>query len=339
MPNRRRFITRIAVAASSSGLTWFGGGGGLAPLAAVSAQSNYPNKPIRLIVPFAPGGSSDLIGRLIAQHLGSALGQPIVVENRAGAGGTIGAEAIARAPADGYTIGVGSVSTCGTAPAVYKGVKYDPRKDFAPIINIAAVPGIITVHPSFPAKNYAEFIALLRANPDKFNYASSGAGGVGHMAMELFKLQTGTKMTHIGYRGAGPALTDVLAGNVPIMWDNLTSTLPHVKGGKLIPIGLAHDKRVPQLPDLPTFFELGLKQYDASTWFGLVAPANTPKEIIARLHGATAKLLTQPEVTKKLLDAGAFAIGNTPEQFAAQIGKEVQKWAEVAKFAKVEPAD
>ena len=300
------------------------------------AESAWPARPIKLIIPFAPGGTTDIVGRLIAQRLGPGLGQPMVVDNRAGAGGTIGAEAIARSAPDGYTLGIGTVSTCGTAPNTYKNVRYDPRKDYQPITNMAAVPGIIAVHPSFPAKNYAEFIRVLRANPGKYNYASSGAGGVGHMGMELFKLRTGTFMTHIGYRGAGPALTDVLAGNVPIIWDNLSSTLPHVKSGRLVAIGLAYDRRIPQLPELPTFAELGVKDYDAATWFGLLAPAGTPREIVARLHDQTVALLAQDDVKARMTDAGAFPIGNTPEQFAAQIDRELKKWAEVAKFAKVD---
>jgi tripartite-type tricarboxylate transporter receptor subunit TctC len=299
------------------------------------AQAGYPNKPVKLIIPFAPGGTTDIVGRLLASRLGPALGQPFVVENRAGAGGTVGAEVIAKSAPDGYTIGMGTVSTCGTAMSTYKNLKYDPRVDYTPIINIASVPGVIAVHPSFPAKNYAEFIKEVKSKPGRYNYAHSGAGGVGHMAMELFKFQTGLFMTAIGYRGAGPALNDVLGGTVPIIWDNLTSTLPHVKSGRLIPIGLANPKRIPQLPDLPTFAELGLKNYDATTWFGFVAPKGTPREIVNRLNSEVLKLLADPDFLKRIADSGAFPIGNTPEQFAAQINAEIKKWEGVAKFAKV----
>jgi tripartite-type tricarboxylate transporter receptor subunit TctC len=315
---------------------------GMAALAATSslpgvalAQSAYPSKPIKLIIPFPPGGSTDIVGRLMASRLGPALGQTMVVDNRGGAGGTIGAAEIARATPDGYTLGIGTVSTCGTAPNTYPKLPYDPRKDYQPITNIAAVPGIICVHPSFPAKNYAEFMKVIRANPGKYDYASSGVGGIGHMGMELFKYQTGTFMTHIGYRGAGPALTDVLSGNVPIIWDNLSSSLPHVKSGKLIAIGLAYDKRIPQLPDLPTFFELGLKDYDSATWYGLVAPAGLPKELVARLNQDSIKIIQSDDFKTRLIDSGAFAIGNTPEQFASQIDREIKKWKQVAEFAKV----
>jgi tripartite-type tricarboxylate transporter receptor subunit TctC len=299
------------------------------------AQASFPNRPIKLIVPFAPGGTTDIVARLVAAKLGPVLGQPMVVENRAGGGGTVGAEAIAKSAPDGYTIGMGTVSTCGTALSTNKSLKYDPRKDYATIVNIAAVPGVIAVHPSFPAKNYAEFLKAVKSKPGFYNYAHSGSGGVGHMAMELFKFQTNCFMTAIGYRGAGPALNDVLGGQVPIIWDNLTSSLPHIRAGKLVAIGLANDKRIPQLPDLPTFYELGLKNYDASTWSGFVAPAGTPKEIITRIHAETVKLLKEADFAKQLYDAGAFPIGNTPEQFAQQIEKEIKKWEAVAKFAKV----
>jgi tripartite-type tricarboxylate transporter receptor subunit TctC len=322
--SRRRVLKGIASSAV-----------GAAASTPVFAQSAYPNKPIKLIIPFPPGGSTDIVGRLLAQRLTISLGQPVVVENRGGAGGTIGATEAARATPDGYTICMASVSTAGTAPSVFANLKYDPRKDFATITNVAGVPGIICVHPSFPARNYAEFVKVVRASPGKYNYASSGAGGVGHMAMELFKIQTGLFMTHIGYRGAGPALTDVLAGTVPIFWDNLSSSLPHIKSGKLMPIGLAYEKRIPQLPNVPTFAELGLTKYEATTWFGLVGPAAMPKEAITKLHAEVVKVLANDEVKARFMDAGAFPIGNTPEQFKIQIEKEVTKWAEVAKFAKV----
>jgi tripartite-type tricarboxylate transporter receptor subunit TctC len=324
MTGRRTLLKSLAAATTG---TWL--------LPGALAQSAYPNRPVKLIIPFPPGGSTDIVGRLLAQRLGQPLGQSVVVENRGGAGGTIGAAEIARATPDGYTLGIGTVSTCGTAPNTYRKLAYDPRKDYQPITNIAAVPGIICVHPSFPARDFAEFMKVIRANPGKYNYASSGTGGVGHMGMELFKFQTGTFVTHIGYRGAGPALTDVLAGNVPIIWDNLSSSLPYVKTGKLVAIGLAYDRRIPQLPDLPTFFELGLKNYDAATWFGLLGPAGLPREIVTRLHQESVKIIHSDDFKQRLLDAGAFPIGNSPEQFAGQIDKELRKWKQVADYAKV----
>ena len=307
------------------------------PFATAKAQATFPSKTIKLIVPFPPGGSTDIVSRIMAQALTQSLGQTVVVENRGGGGGTIGAAEIARAQPDGYTIGMGSVSTLGTAVSTFKKLAYDPRKDFSCIAQVAAVPGIIAVHPSFPARNYAEFIKELKKNPGKYNYASSGAGGVGHMGMELFKSKAGVFMTHIGYRGAGPALTDVLGGSVPIIWDNLSSTLPHVKSGKLIGIALAYDKRIAQLPDLPTFQEAGLKDYEATTWFGLIAPAGVPADIMAKLNSEVNKVLTQPDIAKKFGDAGAFPTGGTSAQMKTAIDKEVAKWAAVVKFANYAP--
>lgn len=324
MSARRTFLTSMGGTAVAAAL----------PRAA-GAQGAYPTRPVKLIIPFPPGGSTDIVGRLLAQRLAQPLRHPVTVENRGGAGGTIGAAEIARSTADGYTLGIGTVSTCGTAPNTYKRLSYDPVRDYQPITNIAAVPGIICVHPSFPAKNFAEFMKVIRSSPGKYNYASSGTGGVGHMGMELFKFQTQTFITHIGYRGAGPALTDVLAGSVPIIWDNLSSSLPHIKTGKLVPIGLAYDKRVPQLPDLPTFHELGLKNYDAATWFGLIAPTGVPKEIVTRLHDESVRIIQSDDFKARLLDAGAFPIGNSPEAFSDQIARELKKWKQVAEFAKV----
>jgi tripartite-type tricarboxylate transporter receptor subunit TctC len=328
--HRRRHLKAFTCASAAATVSPFA-------TTSVFAQANYPSKAIKLIIPFPPGGTTDIVGRLLAQALTPVLGQSVVVENRGGGGGTIGAAEIARATPDGYVIGMGSVSTLGTAVSAFKKLAYDPRKDFTPIAQVAAVPGIIVVHPSFPAKNYAEFMKELKANPGKYNYASSGAGGVGHMGMELFKSQAGVFMTHIGYRGAGPALTDVLGGSVPILWDNLSSSLPHIKSGKLKAIGLAYESRIPQLPDLPTFAELGLKNYEATTWFGLMAPAGLPPEITARLNTEVNKVLTQADVKQRMFDAGAFPMGGTGAKMKTAVDKEVEKWAKVVKFANYTP--
>ena len=302
-----------------------------------SAQAAYPTKTIRMLIPFPPGGSTDIVGRLLAAKLAEPLGQSVIVENRGGAGGTIGAAEIARAAPDGYTIGIATVSTVGTAPNIYPKLAYNPVKDYAPITNIASVPGVIAVNPSFPAKNFAEFIKVIKDNPGKYNYATSGVGGVGHMGMELFKLQSGIDIGHIGYRGAGPAVTDVVAGTVPIIWDNLSSSLPYIKNGRMIAIGLAFDRRIPQLPDLPTFAELGMKEYDAATWYGLVAPAGTPKDVITKLHDAAVKIIHSDDFKARLLDSGAFPVGDTPEHFGETIRKEGIKWKEPARIADVKP--
>ncbi len=303
--------------------------------ASLTFAQAYPSKPIRLVIPFAPGGSTDIVGRIMAAKLTPLLGQPVIVENKAGAGGSIGAAEIAKSAPDGYTIGMGSVSTMGTNIVAYKNNKLDPMTQFTHITNLASVPGIIIVNKNFPHQDYKSFIAALKANPGKFSYASSGAGGVGHLAMELFLVETGTDAQHIAYKGAGPAVTDVLAGNVPIMWDNLSSSLAQIKAGNFIPIGLAFPKRIPQLPNVPTFAELGLKNYEADTWFGLVGPAGMPKDIVKKIYDASMVALKDPDTVKKLEENGAFVIGNTPEQFSDQVKREVAKWKRVVDAKKI----
>ena len=295
----------------------------------------FPNKPIKLIIPFAPGGTTDIVGRIMAAKMTPLLGQPVIVENRAGAGGSIGAAEIAKAAPDGYTIGMGSVSTMGTNIVAYKNNKLDPLTQFTHITNLASVPGVIIVNKNFPQKDFKSLVAELKATPGKYSYASSGAGAVGHLAMELFLVETGTDAQHIAYKGAGPAVTDVLAGNVPIMWDNLTSSLAQIKAGNFIPIGLAFPKRIPQLPNVPTFAELGLKNYEADTWFGLVGPANMPKDLVKKFYDASMAVLKDPDTIKKLEENGAFAIGSTPEQFTEQIKREITKWKRVVDAKKI----
>ena len=307
----------------------------IASAAFAQASPGYPNKPIKIIIPFAPGGTTDIVGRIMAAKMTPILGQPVIVENRAGAGGSIGAAEIAKAPPDGYTIGMGSVSTMGTNIVAYKNNKIDPLTQFTHITNLASVPGIIVVNKNFPYKDYASFVAALKANPGKYSYASSGAGGVGHLAMELFLVETGTDAQHIAYKGAGPAVTDVLAGNVPIMWDNLSSSLAQIKSGNFLPIGLAFPKRIPQLPNVPTFAELGLKSYEADTWFGFVGPANMPKDITKKIYDAAIQVLKDPDTVRKFEENGAFVIGSTPEQFTDQIKREVAKWKRVVDAKKI----
>jgi tripartite-type tricarboxylate transporter receptor subunit TctC len=295
----------------------------------------YPNKPIKLIVPFAPGGSTDIVARIVANKLTPILGQPVIVENRAGAGGSIGAAEIAKSAPDGYTIGMGSVSTMGTNIVAYKNSKLNPMTEFTHITNIASVPGVIIVNKNFPFKDYKSFVEELKKNPGKHSYASSGAGAVGHLAMELFLVETGGDAQHIPYKGAGPAVTDVLAGNVPIMWDNLSSSLQNIKAGNFIPIGVAFPKRSPALPNVPTFAELGLPNYEADTWFGLVGPANLPADVVKKIYEAIAQTLKDPDTLKKLDDNGAVPIGNTPAEFKVQIQREVAKWKRVVDQKKI----
>ena len=303
--------------------------------ASVTFAQAYPSKPIKIIVPFAPGGTTDIVARIMAAKLSPILGQPVIVENRAGAGGSIGANEIAKAPADGYVIGMGSVSTMGTNIVAYKNNKLDPLTQFTHITNLASVPGIIIVNKNFPYKDFKSLVAELKANPGKHSYASSGAGAVGHLAMELFLVETGTDAQHIAYKGAGPAVTDVLAGNVPIMWDNLSSSLAQIKAGNFVPIGLAFPKRIPQLPNVPTFAELGLKNYEADTWFGFVGPANMPKDIVKKIYDASMVVLKDPDTIKKFEDNGAFVIASTPEQFTETVKREVTKWKRVVDAKKI----
>ena len=289
----------------------------------------YPNKPIRLIVPFATGGTTDIIARVMSEPLGKALGQPVVVDNKAGAGGIIGAAEAARAAPDGYTLSVATVSTTAANPAINKKVPYDPVTDFVPITNIAATPNLIAVHPSFPAKDYAEFMAQIKKQPGKYSYASSGTGGIGHLQMELYKSLTGLFITHIPYRGAGPALNDVVAGQVPIIIDNVPSSMPFLKSGKLVPLVVMAPQRLKDLPDTPTFKELGLEPVNRLAYYGLLAPKGTPKDVVDKVYAAVKKALDEPAVRKRIEDTGAIIVANTPEQFAQQIKDEFEVYKQV----------
>lgn len=298
---------------------------------AAHAADPYPNKPIRLIVPFAAGGTTDIVARVVADGLGRELGQPVIVENRGGGGGSIGADALARSAPDGYTLGVATVSTMATNPATNPKNPYNPLTDFAPITNMVNVPNVLTVNPAVPAKSLAEFIALLKANPGKYSYASSGAGGIGHLDGELFKSLTKTDMVHVPYRGSGPALNDVIAGQVNAQFDNLPSSMPHIQAGKLRALAVAAPKRLPALPDVPTFAEGGLPEMDNMAWYGLVAPAGTPQAVIDRIHDATVKALKDPKIVQRLADGGSLVDGNTPAEYAAQIKRELELRQRIAK--------
>ena len=311
---QRRHLIALAAATLASGTAF--------------AQA-YPNKPIRLIVPFAAGGTTDIIARVVAEPLGKALGQTVVVDNKGGAGGAIGATEAARAAPDGYTLSVATVSTTAANPAINPKIAYDPVGDFAPVINIAATPNIIAVHPSFPAKDYKSFAALLKSQPGKFSYASSGTGGIGHLQTELWKSLTGIFVTHIAYRGAGPALNDVVAGQVPIIFDNVPSSLPFIKSGKLIPIVVAAPERLKELPNVPTFKEVGLEPVNRMAYYGIVAPKGTSRDIVDKLHAAVKKVLADPAVKKRIEETGSIIIGNTPDEFTQQIKDELAVYQRV----------
>lgn len=297
----------------------------LTGMAAFSAfGQSYPVKPITLIIPFPPGGSTDIVGRIAAEYLSKELGQPVVVDNKGGAGGAIGAKLIADAAPDGHTLGIATVSTHVINPVV-KGasLKYDPLKDFTLITQLAAVPNVVSVHPGVPAQNIKEFLDYLRSNPGKVNFATPGNGSLGHMMGETFKLNGKVSMTHIPYRGAGPALNDTLAGQVQVFFDNLPSSLPHIQSGKLRALAVASDKRVPSLPQIPTFAEAGLPLVNDPAWFGLVGPSQLPAIVVQRLSDAIGKVLSQPEVIKRLQDNGAAPIGNSPEAFRKTMGLSI----------------
>jgi tripartite-type tricarboxylate transporter receptor subunit TctC len=294
-------------------------------VASAAHAQDYPTRPITLIVPFAPGGSTDVIARVIAQALRSELGQTVVVENHAGAGGSLGTGLIASAKPDGYTIGMGTASTLAINPAAYRTLPYDVRKDLAPITNIAAVPNIMSVNPAVPAKTMAEFIALAKAEPRKFSYGSSGNGSVSNLMGEQLKLAAGIDLVHVPYRGMGPAIQDAVAGQIQVLFDNLPTTLPHVLGGKLRALAVSGDNRVNVLPDVPTFAELGLNEINWMAFFGLIAPAGTPPAVIERLNAATVKVIATQEVRRALELQQAIPVANSPEEFRADIAREFSR--------------
>ena len=299
----------------------------------VRAQ-NYPSKPIRLVVPFAAGGTTDLMARIVAEPLGKLLGQTVVVENKAGGGGVNGAAEVARAAPDGYTLGLATASSNATNPAINPKVPYS-LKDFSPITNMAATPNVLAVNPAFPAKDFAGLLAELRRKPGQYDYASSGTGGIGHLQMELFKNLTQTFLVHIPYSGGGPALRDTVGGQVMIIFDNLPSALPHIKDKRLIAMAVATPERVADLPNIPTFKELGLEPVNRPAFYGIYGPKGMPKDLVQKLNAALLKVLQDPAVVKRIEATGSKVIGNTPEQFAQQLKAEFEVYKKVVDAQKL----
>ncbi|WP_390347425.1 tripartite tricarboxylate transporter substrate binding protein BugE [Variovorax boronicumulans] len=297
----------------------------------------YPDKPVKLQVPFAPGGTTDIIARVISEPLGRHLGQSVIVENKSGAGGAIGAAETARAAPDGYALGIGTVSTTAANPAINPKVPYNPKADFTPIINLAATPNVIAVHPSFPARDYKGFIEVLKKNPGKYAYATAGTGSIGHLQMELYKGMAGASVTHIPYRGSGPALNDTVAGQVAMIFDNLPSALPFIKDRRLIPIVVAASERLKDLPDVPTFKEVGLAPVNRMAYYGIVGPKGLPKDVVDKVHAAARKSLEDPAVRKRIQDTGSFVVGNTPQEFTQQIAAEFDVYKKVVDSAGLTP--
>ena len=305
----------------------------LLALCCSQAIAQYPAKPITLIIPFPPGGSTDIIGRIAAEGMQRELGQPFVVDNRGGAGGAIGAKAIADATPDGYTLGIATISTHVVNPVVRTDLRYDPLKDFTFVSLIAAVPNSMSVHPSVPAKTMAEFIEYARKNPGKLNYGTPGVGSLGHLIGETFKYSAKVNLTHVPYRGAGPALNDALGGQVQVLFDNLPSSLPHIQSGKLRALAVANDKRVSSIPDVPTFAETGHPLVNDPSWFGLIGPARLPDEVTTRLYSALLATLKQPEVQKRIADNASLPVGNSPEAFRKVVADALENTRKVVREA------
>ena len=310
---------------------------GISTVSPVFAQGGYPNKPIRWVVPYAPGGGTDVIARPIALRLGEVLGQPIVYENRGGGGALIAGEFVARSAADGYTLLVGSGNTHTFPTLLFDKVQYDPVKDYAPITNFVIAPNVLVAHPSFPAKNAQDIVAYGKANPGKISWASSGNGAGGHLALVLFAQQAGIKVVHVPFKGAGPAVIAMLGGETHLLFANTGVFIGHINAGRLRPIAVAAMTRLSLFPNVPTLNESGFTGFESSTYYGLLAPAGTPRPVINRLHAEVVKIIKSPESLERLASVGAVAVANTPAQFAEANRLDVEKWAKVIKEHGIKP--
>ncbi|OCO98015.1 MULTISPECIES: tripartite tricarboxylate transporter substrate binding protein [unclassified Ensifer] len=306
------------------------------PFGSTALAQGFPDRPVTLVVPFAAGGSTDVVARIVAQKMSEDLGEQVIVQNVAGAGGNLGAANVARADPDGYTILMGTVATHALNPLILKTKPYDPEKDFAPISLLVVVPNVLVVNPELPAKNVEELLALLKAKPDEYSYASSGNGTPLHLSGELFKKMAGVSMQHIPYKGAGPALNDVIGNQVPIMFDNLPSSSGHIKAGTLRALAVTTAERAPSFPDVPTVAESGIPGYETYTWNALFAPATTPQPVVARLNEAANKALKDPAVVERMKEFSAKIVGSTPEELGAHVTAELAKWTPVVRDANVQ---
>src|SRR5260221_360371 len=306
-------------------------------VAAPAHAQGYPAKPVRMIVAYPPGGGTDIVGRAVAQKLGELVGQSVVVENRGGASGNIGPELAARAAPDGYTVLMGNVAPNAINVSLFKDLPFDPVADFEPESLVASTPNILVVHPSTPARTVKEVTALARAKPGTLNFASAGVGSSSHLAGELFRVLAGADIVHVPYKGAGPAMVDVLSGQVQLYFATMPAAMPHVKAGKLAPVAVTSARRSQALPDLPTVAESGVPGYEASTWYGVLAPAHTPSALVARLHGDIAKILGDAALHARLADQGFDPVGSSPEEFGAYIKSEILKWGKVIRDAGIRP--
>jgi len=318
MPLHSRIVTALALAAT----------------AASAIAQPYPSKPVRIIVAFPPGGGTDIVARTISPRLSEALGQQVVVDNRAGAAGVVGTEIAAKSPPDGYTLFMGTLGNLSVNPLLYPKLPFDVTRDFAPLMQVVAVTFMLYVHPSFPVKTVKDLVALAKSRPGQINYASSGAGGAPHLAAELFNAMAGVKMIHIPYKGSALSFTDVMGGQVPLTFDSLTQGLPYVQGGRLRAVATLGPKRTAVLPDVPTVGET-LRGYEVVNWFGLVIPAATPRDIVTRLHAEILKILRMPDIHDRLVSLGSDPVGSTPEEFGAFMKSETAKWARVIKEANI----
>ncbi len=317
----RRTVLRAVAAATM----------GAALMPAAFAADKFPSKPITMVVPFVAGGTTDILARIVGQSLGEELGQPVIIDNRAGAGGNIGGQFAARSAADGYTIFMGTVGTNAINEWLYKKMPFNPNKDFAPLTRVANVPNLLVANPQQPFKDVKELIAYAQANPGKVNFGSSGSGSSIHLSGELFKMMTKVDMVHIPYKGSAPAVTDLLGNQIAIMFDNMPSAIQHVRSGKLRPLAVTTAKRSPELPDVPTVAEAGVPGYEATSWFGLFAPAKVPADVQAKLHAAIIKVLQKPDVIKKIADQGGEVVTESQAEFAKFIAAENEKWKKVVK--------